>query len=378
MSKDDTNTQPKSKTNTTEFAEQLLVWFDQFGRTDLPWQNTHDPYRIWVSEIMLQQTQVSTVIPFYQRFMQQFPDIASLAAAEQDLVLHHWTGLGYYARARNLHRAAQIIVDEHAGTFPTDFEAALNLPGIGRSTAGAILSFAFAQHHAILDGNVKRVLSRVFGVEGWPGERAVSDRLWEIAERNTPASAVARYTQAIMDFGATLCKRAKPLCTDCPFQPGCEAYQQDKIASLPGKKPKKAQPVKTTTMLIIQNDQAEFFLQQRPPSGIWGGLWSFPEFATSAMHTTGDELDLSQLEADALNTLGLHLEIDSVGQQLRHTFSHYHLDITPVYARLCKLEPAVTEHESLWFDQQKPLQIGLAAPIKQLLQLAHLSMTIQD
>lgn len=334
----------------SDFSNTLLGWFQQYGRKDLPWQNTKDPYRIWVSEIMLQQTQVTTVIPYYQRFMERFPTVQALADAEQDDVLHHWTGLGYYARARNLHKAAKQIASEHNGQFPQQFDDVVALPGIGRSTAGAILSFAFDQHHAILDGNVKRVLTRFYAIEGWSGDKKVEDQLWTLAEQNTPEKDVAQYTQAIMDLGATLCTRSKPACAICPFQNECKAFELNRVSEFPFSKPKKAKPVKTSNMLLIQNEQGELLLQQRPPSGIWGGLWCFPE----------------EQEADNLN---IQIERETAWNPFRHTFSHYHLDITPIPAKLVAYNETISDNTSLiWYHPDKPLEIGLAAPIKKLIE----------
>lgn len=344
----------------THFTKQILSWFDEFGRHDLPWQNTQDPYQIWVSEIMLQQTQVKTVIPFYTRFMERFPDIASLASADQDEVLHCWTGLGYYARARNLHKAAQAIVSDHNGVFPTRLDDVIELSGIGRSTAGAILSFAFSQRHAILDGNVKRVLSRYFGVEGWPGKTAVSSQLWRIAENQTPKKDVAKYTQAIMDFGATLCTRSKPQCNICPLAESCIAFNLQAIEKFPGRKPKKSLPMRTSTVLLLKNHQAEWLLMQRPPTGIWGSLWSFPELS--------DSLD-SIIAGNRFNFAGTNVFVETIGSTFTHTFSHFHLEITPVHAMLDQQSSIeILDQPSVWYDPKKPLQIGLAAPIKKLLQ----------
>lgn len=348
------------------FSQKVIRWFNQFGRHDLPWQNTQDPYQIWISEIMLQQTQVKTVIPFYTRFMEKFPDISSLATAEQDEVLHYWTGLGYYARARNLHKAAQTVVREHNAIFPDTFEEIVALPGIGRSTAGAILSFAFSQRYAILDGNVKRVLSRHFGIAGWPGESAINKQLWQIAEACTPHENIAKYTQAIMDFGASLCTRSKPHCEICPLNHGCVAFETKKIDQYPGKKPKKVLPIKTTTMLVLKNQCEKILLIQRPPTGIWGGLWSFPQF----------ELDSSDptFASNVDDFVREQITIDTIGNTFTHTFSHFHLKITPVYASLTHTSlkndnaHGVLDQASLWYDPKNPLQIGLAAPIKKLLE----------
>jgi len=293
----------------------IVKWHKQHGRHDLPWQNTRDAYRIWVSEIMLQQTQVTTVIPYYERFMASFPTIADLAAADNDTVMHHWTGLGYYARARNLHKAAKQVVESHNGVFPTAFDNVLALPGIGRSTAGAVLAFSQQQHHAILDGNVKRVLSRFYEVEGWYGKKAVENELWELAEANTPVKEVSTYTQAIMDFGATLCTRSRPNCDACPLKNNCGAFANQRTTELPHGKPKVAKPTKQTFMLLIQNEDGEVLLQQNPPSGIWGGLWCPPQCQ----------------QLDAITHIGdLVIEQKTTLPILKHTFSHFHLEITPV------------------------------------------------
>ena len=259
-----------------EFARRLLAWFDLHGRKDLPWQQAISPYRVWVSEIMLQQTQVKTVIPYFENFMARFPAIHDLAAASQDEVLHHWTGLGYYARARNLHKTAKIIVADHEGEMPLTVDALVSLPGIGRSTAGAIVSICSGRRAAILDGNVKRVLARHFAIEGWPGSTAAVKSLWAKAEELTPVDRVADYTQAIMDLGATVCTRATPACEQCPMHGTCIALATNRIAELPGRKPKKDLLVRQTTMLIIESGNS-VLLEQRPPAGLWGGLWSLPD-----------------------------------------------------------------------------------------------------
>ena len=281
---------------TATITKALLSWHTKHGRHDLPWQNTTDAYRIWLSEIMLQQTQVTTVIPYYERFIASYPSITDLAKAELDQVLHLWTGLGYYARARNLHKTAQIISADHNGVFPTDFEQVLALPGIGRSTAGAILAFSQGQHFAILDGNVKRVLARFYAVEGWYGKKQVETQLWELSELNTPKKNIQHYTQAILDFGATLCRRSKPLCIECPFQTDCQAFINDRVKELPHSKPKTTKPIKQTTMLLIQNDKGEVLLQRRPPAGIWGGLWCPVETNNTekAINVNGQRVDVTK------------------------------------------------------------------------------------
>lgn len=347
----------KEKTQVTDWlATTLLAWFDVHGRHDLPWQSPRDGYRVWVSEIMLQQTQVSTVIPYFTRFMQHFPDVITLADAALDDVLHHWTGLGYYARARNLHRAAQQIRDEHARQFPTEFDDLIALPGIGRSTAGAILAQAFEQRFAILDGNVKRVLSRLHAIAGWPGEKAVENQLWQIAETHTPYQRLADYTQAIMDLGATVCRRSKPGCPDCPLKSACVAFANDTVSLYPGKKPRKTNPVRSTCMLmLIDPEDDSVLLEQRPQSGIWGGLWSFPECAIDddPVQWCRDHL---QLQIQDLQTL----------PALRHTFSHFHLDITPVLARAVPVG-IMDSPQHIWYNSSRSAARGFPAPVKQLL-----------
>jgi len=337
------------------FSKKLLNWYQQYGRHDLPWQQDRSLYRVWVSEIMLQQTQVATVIPYFERFMARFPDTRVLADAEQDEVLHLWTGLGYYARARNLHKAAQIIRDEYGNQFPQDFDAVLALPGIGRSTAGAILAQALNQRHIILDGNVKRVLTRLFAIEGWPGKKEVENKLWEIAESLTPKQQLTDYTQAIMDLGATVCAR-KSSCPDCPVIDLCEAHRQDQVSSYPTPKKRKALPVKETQMLILQNAEGNILLQQRPPSGIWGGLWSLPE-------CSGENI-----EKWCQQKLGLLIGKAIMKPVFRHTFSHFHLDITPIHIKVKALTNQVMEADrGLWYNTQQPESLGLPAPVVNIL-----------
>lgn len=340
-----------------QFSNAVLSWFDEHGRHDLPWQENKTAYHTWISEIMLQQTQVATVIPYYQRFIQQFPDVQALADAEQDEVLHLWTGLGYYARARNLHKTAQIISKEQAGIFPQSVEELEALPGIGRSTAGAILSISTGRRAAILDGNVKRVLARFYALEGWTGSSANQKILWQYAEQNTPHLRVGEYTQAMMDLGATLCTRSKPACLLCPLQKNCLALKQGRTSQLPEPKPKKTIPVKQTLMLILQQETGSelILLYQRPPSGLWGGLWSLPQ--------------INDLR-DCTNETGLELLEDSIQmmEPLRHTFSHFHLDITPVRATVNTPTDCVMEGKPLlWYNIHQPQNVGLAAPVKKLL-----------
>ena len=338
----------------TAFSEAVLNWFDQHGRTDLPWQQNKTPYRVWVSEIMLQQTQVATVIGYYQRFMERFPDVQSLAAAEQDEVLHLWTGLGYYARARNLHKCAQTVVEKYQGVFPDTVEELESLSGIGRSTAGAIASISMGKHASILDGNVKRVLARFHAVEGWPGNKKVSDQMWGIADRYTPAERTGDYTQAMMDMGATLCTRSKPACELCPLVTQCEAYAQKRVKDFPYSKPKKEKPVRSTRMLMIRH-KGEYLLQQQPSSGIWGGLWIFPQ----------QEVEHAPLEHKQLLS-AVVLEEESL-TPFRHTFSHYHLDIHPVVIDVKRKPQQIGESEQIWYNPQQPASVGLAAPVKKLL-----------
>lgn len=340
---------------TSSFANRILTWFDSHGRKDLPWQQGKTPYSVWVSEIMLQQTQVKTVIPYYQKFMLRFPDILSLASAPQDEVLHHWTGLGYYARARNLQKAAQVIRDEYDGAFPQDINDVVALPGIGRSTAGAVLSLACGQHHSILDGNVKRVLARYFAVDGWPGKKDVEQALWQYADSLTPSSRTGDYTQAMMDMGATICTRSKPKCDSCPLQQGCLAFAQGRQSELPGRKPKKDTPVRTTVMLIPMW-QSQILIYQRPPAGLWGGLWGFYEADT-----------LETLD-EAAQQLGLSDYTRVTLEPFRHTFSHFHLDIQPVILQLKQpTSLQVNEKQQIWYDLLNQPNIGLAAPTKKLL-----------
>lgn len=258
------------------FAQQLLHWFDDHGRYHLPWQQSRNGYRVWVSEIMLQQTQVATVIPYFERFMQRFPSVEALAQAEQDDVLSLWTGLGYYSRARNLHASAISICEQHQGQMPSDLGSLIALKGIGRSTAGAIMSQAFDQPGVILDGNVKRLLTRLHGIEGWPGLSHIEKQLWQLATELTPTQRNADYSQAIMDLGATVCKPKQPLCVTCPMQSTCQALANDTVAQIPTPKPKKVLPQKTVSVLLLKNPQGQIQLQQRPAKGIWGGLWSLP------------------------------------------------------------------------------------------------------
>ena len=338
--------------SSNHFAGAVLQWFDKHGRKHLPWQQNISPYKVWVSEIMLQQTQVATVIPYFERFMARFPAIEDLAAAQQDEVLHHWTGLGYYARARNLHKAASILVNKHGGNFPTTLDEVTALPGIGRSTAGAILSLACGQNHAILDGNVKRVLARYYAISGWPGNKRVENELWALAEQNTPASRCNHYTQAMMDLGAMVCTRTRPDCDHCPLQQGCVAYAQGAQTTYPGKKPKKVLPVRHTTMLVLFS-RGSVLLAQRPPTGLWGGLFGFIE-CDEHINLVLSELGVEKYEKRPLTPF-------------RHTFSHFHLEITPLLIEPEGLPAQIREANQRWFTLHDNIDVGLAAPTIKIL-----------
>jgi A/G-specific adenine glycosylase len=337
-----------------EFADQLLEWFDRAGRKDLPWQKDRTPYRVWVSEIMLQQTQVTTVIPYYQRFMQSFPDLHSLASADLDQVLAHWAGLGYYSRARNLHRAAQIIVQDFGGQFPNELDQLQNLPGIGRSTAGAIMAQALNRRGVILDGNVKRVLARYHGISEWPGRSAIQKQLWELADRHTPDDRLADYSQAIMDLGATLCNR-KPQCDQCPLIKNCAAHRHQLTDQIPAKKPRKPQPLREVHMLIMRNSEGAILLERRPPTGIWGGLWSLPECMAEEL-----EGHLKEWPGSA--------DVLEIWEPREHQFSHFRLRYTPV-----EIDYQVNNHQLLdsdqriWYKKKGEMVLGMPAPIKTLL-----------
>lgn len=339
----------------SEFAQQIITWQKQHGRHDLPWQNTRDPYAIWVSEIMLQQTQVTAVIGYYQRFMTRFPSIASLAQAQQDEVLQYWSGLGYYSRARNLHHAAQTIMAEHAGQFPQDFEAIQTLAGIGRSTAAAIASFAFQQVQTILDGNVKRVLARYFAIEGWPSSPKVEKHMWQLAETLLPNDNMVAYTQGLMDLGATLCTRSKPKCQTCPLHTSCSAYAQGLVKLLPTPKPKKISPQKYTTMLIFKKGR-DILLEKRPSKGIWGGLWSLPEIS---MTDIASEV--------ALTRFGIEVEAEEPLDVLHHAFTHYKLAITPQPLQVIGKVPAHSAGQHIWLPIEDAIGAALPTPTRTIL-----------
>ncbi|MGQ0286582.1 A/G-specific adenine glycosylase [Pasteurellaceae bacterium 22721_9_1] len=353
------------------FAQSVLNWYHQFGRKHLPWQQNKTLYGVWLSEVMLQQTQVATVIPYFERFMARFPTVSDLANAPLDEVLHLWTGLGYYARARNLHKAAQIIRDQYQGQFPSEFQQVWDLPGIGQSTAGAILSSVLNQPYPILDGNVKRVLARYFQIEGVPSEKKVENAFWQRSAEVTPIEQVADFNQAMMDLGAMVCTRTKPKCELCPLQKKCGANLTNSWKDYPNKKVKKQLPERTSYFLILA-DQDKVLLEQREQSGIWGGLYCFPQFSS---------------KQDVFNYLAEQgISHYQEWTSFRHTFSHFHLDIYPIYAELnvkiCdedrtdwkKIQENAAEYQSTvcsqakyWYDSRNPEPIGLATPVKNLL-----------
>jgi A/G-specific adenine glycosylase len=340
-----------------EFSTRLARWHERHGRTDLPWQNDPSPYRVWVSEVMLQQTQVATVIPYYQRFMGQFPSVRALSEAPLDEVLRLWSGLGYYARARHLHRAAQMVCEKHGGSMPVDFDALRSLPGIGRSTAGAILALSAGLPFPILDGNVKRVLTRFYGIDGWPGEPGVEKELWRLAERYTPARAPNVYAQAMMDLGATLCTRTRPDCQHCPVAEDCTAYREGRQTSYPQPRPRKALPLRTTTVLVLEDEIGAVLLERRPPAGLWGGLWSFPECASPM-----------QIDAWSERHLGQLISGTRCWPAIRHTFSHFHLDIRPLHARVRRCADRIMEDAGrVWYKVGQPQPFGITAIVKRLL-----------
>ena len=347
------------------FADTLLDWFDRHGRKHLPWQQNPTPYRVWVSEIMLQQTQVLTVVPYYQRFMDRFPAVGELAAAELDEVLHHWTGLGYYARGRNLHKAAAMIA---GNGFPTDQAGLEALPGIGRSTAGAIRALAMQQHAAILDGNVKRVLARFHTVSGHVADAKTLETLWSHAEQHTPAQRTADYTQAIMDLGAMLCTRGTPNCAECPITSKCAAYLANRVSEFPHPRPKKVKPVRQARMYVITTPDGACLLEQRPNKGIWGGLWTPPERSAD---TSPDDICLE---------VGIHFDSvteSRVAPSFRHTFTHFHLDIEPYYLMVDSQPALIAEGERLlWYGKGQNQRLGLAAPaVKLLATLDHFELS---
>jgi A/G-specific adenine glycosylase len=340
------------------FAPRLLRWFDVSGRHDLPWQHPRTPYRVWLSEIMLQQTQVKTVIPYFERFIAALPSLPALASASRDDVMALWSGLGYYARARNLQAAAQRCVELHGGELPRDIDALTALPGIGRSTAAAILSQAWGDRHAILDGNVKRVLTRYHGIEGYPGLPAVEKRLWSLAEAHLPATRMADYTQAQMDLGATLCTRSDPACVLCPLQEDCVARTEGRTAELPTPKPGKVAPQKHACVLWLLNTEGEVLMQRRPAAGIWASLWTLPQADDAVSSREWFERQL----------LGDFTAAEPL-PAIDHAFSHYKLRLQPL--RLCgvALRDRVGDNDDLrWVARGEFASLGIPAPIRKLLE----------
>ena len=338
------------------FARRLIEWQKVHGRHGLPWQGTRDAYRIWVSEIMLQQTQVTAVVPYYQRFMQSFPDVAALALASEDHVLQHWSGLGYYARARNLHRAARVVMNEHGGVFPSTAALIQTLPGIGRSTAAAIAAFAFGESGAILDGNVKRVLARHFGVDGWPGDPKVQAVLWAHAESVMPTNDIGIYTQAQMDLGSLVCVRGRPRCGECPVRADCVAHREQRTATIPGRRPKKVLPHRRCALLLCIH-AGTVLLEKRPPTGVWGGLWSLPE-------TDGND-------AEAISRVASRYGVDVAGCEpllpFEHGFTHFTLALEPWLVRTGAVASEARESGRMWLALDAAADAALPAPIKRLL-----------
>jgi A/G-specific adenine glycosylase len=336
-----------------DFAARVAGWQREYGRHDLPWQNTRDPYRIWLSEIMLQQTQVSAVVPYYQRFLARFPDLASLAAAPEDEVLALWSGLGYYARARNLHKAARLVQARHAGAFPTAHAEICALPGIGRSTASAISAFSTGARRAILDGNVKRVLARHFGVEGYPGDKPVESTLWGLSERLLPHTGIEAYTQGLMDLGASLCTRTRPRCTLCPLRETCVAFRDGRTATLPAARPARALPQRNTTMAVLMS-RGEVLLEKRPAPGVWGGLWCFPE------------VDGTRLPQECAARFAVNVETTQPLGEVQHGFTHFHLRIQPVLAQVART-PGVESPGHLWLTPDDARGAAIPVPVRKIL-----------
>jgi A/G-specific adenine glycosylase len=339
------------------FSDKIIQWHDQFGRKHLPWQHNRTPYRVWVSEIMLQQTQVATVIGYYQRFMDKFPNVQALAAGDTDEVLHLWTGLGYYARARNLHKAAKTVVDKFGGEFPITLEEMESLPGIGRSTAGAILSLALDIPLPILDGNVKRVMARCFMVEGWYGQAKVMQQLWNIVEQLTPNKDIQPYNQAMMDIGATICTRSKPDCDACPVSEHCQAYINDRTGEFPHKKPKKVKPVRTEYWPLVIH-QGQVMLNQRPPTGIWGGLYSFSAF------------DDEQALKDYNDCKSWDVKMWQELPEMKHIFTHFQLNIRPILIVIHDhqyLTSIADSNQSIWYKLDDELSFGVPTPVLKLI-----------
>ncbi len=338
-----------------DFAKRLIAWHRRYGRHDLPWQGTRDPYPVWLSEVMLQQTQVGTVIPYYRRFLARFPDVAGLARATLEEVLRVWAGLGYYSRARNLHQAARTIVDEYGGRFPATRDTLEALPGVGRSTAAAIAAIAFGAREAILDGNVRRVLARHFAVGGFAGTRPVETKLWSLAESLVPARGIETYTQALMDLGATVCTRASPACGRCPVASSCVALARGRVHVVPTPRPRRASPVRPVAMLVLLRD-GKLLLEKRPPAGIWGGLWSFPELPVD-----GD------VAAHCAARLGCEVDSPVALAPLRHGFTHFTLDIRPFRCDVRRVKARAEQPGKAWFTLQQVENGAVPVPVKRLL-----------
>ena len=344
-------------TDRTAIAPALLAWHADHGRHDLPWQRDPTPYRVWISEIMLQQTQVATVIGYFDRFMERFPDLHTLAAAPIDEVLHQWSGLGYYSRARNLHRTAQRVLVEFQGELPADAELLATLPGIGRSTAAAIRALSAGERAVILDGNVRRVLSRVFMVTGATGRSAGERRLWQLADECTPQREVAAYTQAIMDLGATVCVRSRPLCAICPLAPHCGARRYGRQHEIPTPRPRPVRHKRAVVMLLAQLEDGSILLERRAERGVWGGLWSPPQFPSA---------DAARLYA-ATRLVDAEVEPQS-RTVLRHAFTHFELEISPLLARCSGWSGVMDGPPMLWYNPSSPEPLGLPAPVTALIE----------
>jgi A/G-specific adenine glycosylase len=334
----------------------LLAWYRGHGRKDLPWQTSRTPYRVWVSEIMLQQTQVATVIPYFHRFVARFPDVGQLAAGTLDEIISLWAGLGYYARARNLHRAARVVCAQFGGEIPSDLDALMSLPGVGRSTAGAIRSLGYGLPAAILDGNVKRVFCRHFGIEGWPGVSAVNRELWRLSEKLLPSDVPDQHNQALMDLGATVCTPRDPQCPSCPWQTGCRARIDDRTAALPSPKPARRLPARHQIALLLIDGEERVYLERRPPTGIWGGLWCLPLFEhRPALEEWADHRGIRYTSVEHFPTR-------------RHTFSHFHLDYDPLRIRVQSRPDGIADAAShVWLARGHERPPGLPAPVRKLL-----------
>lgn len=343
---------------TDDFAPRLLGWYDHAGRHDLPWMHPRSPYRVWLSEIMLQQTQVQTVIPYFQRFVAALPTLPALANAPQDDVLALWSGLGYYARARNLHATAKVCIERHDGDLPRGFDALIALPGIGRSTAGAILAQAWGDRCAILDGNVKRVFARYHGIDGWPGLPAVEKVLWQLAESHLPHERLADYTQAQMDFGATLCTRHDPACVLCVLNADCVALREGRVAELPTAKPHKPTPERRALLLLVEDETSRVLLQRRPPTGVWASLWSLPE---ADDHETAREWFVAHLQGE--------YDQAQILAPIAHAFTHYRLQLQPLRWSGLGLRTAIGDNDDLrWVARHELVSLGIPAPIRKLLE----------